>query len=73
MREEDAEYKPKSVDHVRAAAIPLAALTAWQSLFEVARLQSEQSVLIHEARTEWDILRWQLAKWAGARVIGTTS
>jgi len=73
MREEDVEYKPKSIDHVHAAAIPLAALTAWQSLFEAANLQSGQSVLIHAAAGGVGHLAVQLAKWAGARVIGTAS
>ncbi len=73
MREEDVEYKPKSVDHVRAAAIPLASLTAWQSLFEAAGIQSGQSVLIHAAAGGVGHLAVQLAKWAGARVIGTAS
>ncbi len=72
-REEDAEYKPKSVDHIRASAIPLAALTAWQSLFEAANLQSGQSILIHAAAGGVGHLAVQLAKWAGARVIGTAS
>jgi NADPH:quinone reductase-like Zn-dependent oxidoreductase len=73
VREEDAEYKPKSVDHIHAAAIPLAALTAWQSLFEAANIQSGQSVLIHAAAGGVGHLAVQLAKWAGARVIGTAS
>jgi NADPH:quinone reductase-like Zn-dependent oxidoreductase len=73
MREEDVEYKPKSVDHIHAAAIPLAALTVWQSLFEAANLQSDQSVLIHAAAGGVGHLAVQLAKWAGAHVIGTAS
>ena len=73
VREEDAEYKPKSVDHIHAAAIPLAALTAWQSLFEAANLQSGQTVLIHAAAGGVGHFAVQLAKWAGARVIGTAS
>jgi NADPH:quinone reductase-like Zn-dependent oxidoreductase len=73
MREEDVEYKPKSVDHIRAAAIPLASLTAWQSLFEAASIQSGQSVLIHAAAGGVGHFAVQLAKWAGAHVIGTAS
>jgi NADPH:quinone reductase-like Zn-dependent oxidoreductase len=41
--------KPASLDHVRAGAVSLAALTAWQSLFDVAGLTSGQTVLIHAA------------------------
>jgi NADPH:quinone reductase-like Zn-dependent oxidoreductase len=73
MREEEIEYKPKSVDHIRAAAIPLASLTAWQSLFEAASIQSGQSVLVHAAAGGVGHLAVQLAKWSGARVIGTAS
>jgi NADPH:quinone reductase-like Zn-dependent oxidoreductase len=73
MRESDVEFKPKSIDHIHAAAIPLAALTAWQSLFEAAKLESGQSVLIHAAAGGVGHLAVQLAKWAGARVFGTAS
>jgi NADPH:quinone reductase-like Zn-dependent oxidoreductase len=51
----------------------LAALTAWQSLFEVANLQSGQSTLIHAAAGGVGHFAVQLAKWKGARVIGTAS
>jgi NADPH:quinone reductase-like Zn-dependent oxidoreductase len=65
--------KPKPLDHVRAAAVPLSALTAWQSLFELASLSSGQSVLIHAAAGGVGHYAVQLAKWKGARVIGTAS
>jgi NADPH:quinone reductase-like Zn-dependent oxidoreductase len=65
--------KPKALDHVHAAAVPLAALTAWQALFEVADLQPEHTVLIHAAAGGVGHFAVQLAKWKGARVIGTTS
>ncbi len=65
--------KPKSLDHVQAAAVPLAALTAWQSLFDLAKLPSGQSVLIHAAAGGVGHYAVQLAKWKGARVIGTAS
>src|SRR5258708_30714837 len=41
--------KPKTLDHVHAAAIPLAGLTAWQALFEHGGLASGQKVLVHAA------------------------
>ena len=41
--------KPGNVDHVQAAALPLAALTAWQALADTARLSAGQRVLIHAA------------------------
>ena len=39
--------KPRMLDAVQAAAVPLSALTAWQGLFEQANLAAGQSVLIH--------------------------
>jgi NADPH:quinone reductase-like Zn-dependent oxidoreductase len=72
-RESDTSLKPKSVDHIHAAAIPLAALTAWQALFDAAELAAGQSVLIHGAAGGVGSFAVQLAKWKGARVIGTAS
>ena len=65
--------KPSSIDHIRAGAVPLASLTAWQSLFEVAGLKSGQTVLIHAAAGGVGHFAVQLAKWKGAKVIGTAS
>ena len=61
------------LDHVEAAAVPLAALTAWQSLFDAAHLSAGQTVLIHAAAGGVGTFAVQLAKWKGARVIGTAS
>ncbi len=69
--------KPRSVDHVHSAAIPLAALTAWQALFEApapfasAGLSKSQTVLIHGGAGGVGTFAVQLAKWKGARVIAT--
>ena len=65
--------KPKSIDHVHAAALPYAGLTAWQSLFDAAGLSAGQRVLIHGAAGGVGHLAVQLAKWKGAHVIGTAS
>lgn len=65
--------KPKKLDHVKSAAIPLAALTAWQALFDAADLQKGQRVLIHAAAGGVGTFAVQLAKWKGAHVIGTAS
>ena len=65
--------KPKSIDHVQASAIPLAALTAWQALFDAAGLSAGQRVLIHAAAGGVGTFAVQLAKWKGAYVIGTAS
>ena len=65
--------KPSNIDHLQAASAPLASLTAWQSLFEAADLEAGQTVLIHAAAGGVGHLAVQLAKWKGARVIGTAS
>ncbi|UCG39739.1 MAG: NADP-dependent oxidoreductase [bacterium] len=65
--------KPASVDHLQAASIPLAALTAWQALFDAADLQPGQSVLVHAAAGGVGCFAVQLAKWRGAQVTGTAS
>jgi NADPH:quinone reductase-like Zn-dependent oxidoreductase len=65
--------KPRSVDHVLAAATPISALTAWQGLIERARLTSGERVLIHGAAGGVGLFAVQLARWRGAHVIGTAS
>src|SRR6266566_900116 len=65
--------KPRTLDHVQAAAVPLTALTAWQALFEHARLVAGQTVLIHGAAGGVGVFAVQLARWAGAQVIATAS
>ena len=65
--------KPKSIDHVKAAAVPLAGLTAWQGLFDYGHLQPGQKVLIHAASGGVGTFAVQFAKWKGAYVAGTTS
>jgi NADPH:quinone reductase-like Zn-dependent oxidoreductase len=66
-------YKPATIDHIHAAAVPLAGLTAWQALFEKAHLIAGQTVLILGAAGGVGHLAVQLAKSQGAYVIGTTS
>jgi NADPH:quinone reductase-like Zn-dependent oxidoreductase len=73
VKESEVALKPKSIDHVHAAAIPLAALTAWQALFDNAKLSAGQSVLIHGAAGGVGSFAVQFAKMKGARVIGTAS
>jgi NADPH:quinone reductase-like Zn-dependent oxidoreductase len=65
--------KPASLDHVHAAALPVAALTAWDALFEAGGLVAGQKVLIHAAAGGVGHIAVQLAKWRGAQVIGTAS
>lgn len=65
--------KPKSITHNEAAAAPLAALTAWQALFDHGKLQAGQKVLIHAAAGGVGHFAVQFAKWKGAYVYGTAS
>jgi NADPH:quinone reductase-like Zn-dependent oxidoreductase len=73
VKESEVAIKPKSIDHVHAAAIPLAALTAWQALFDAGKLSAGQTVLIHGATGGVGSFAVQFAKLKGARVIGTAS
>ena len=59
------------VDHIMAAALPISGLTAWQGLFTHGQLQAGQTVLIHGAAGGVGSVAVQLAREAGARVIGT--
>ena len=63
--------KPQTVDHVHAAAVPRAGLTAWQALFDHGKLVKGQTVVIHGAGGAVGSAAVQLARWAGAEVIGT--
>jgi NADPH:quinone reductase-like Zn-dependent oxidoreductase len=63
--------KPRTVDHVHAAAVPRAGLTAWQALFDHGKLARGQTVVIHGAGGAVGSTAVQLARWAGAQVIGT--
>jgi NADPH:quinone reductase-like Zn-dependent oxidoreductase len=63
--------KPQTVDHVHAAALPRAGLTAWQALFDYGKLAKGQTVVIHGAGGAVGSTAVQLARWAGAEVIGT--
>jgi len=73
VREPELALKPNSLHHIRAAAVPLAALTAWQALFDTAQLQPGQRVLIHAGSGGVGHLAVQLAKWKGAHVFATAS
>ena len=62
---------PVPIDHIRGAALPMAGLTAWQGLFDHAGLQPGQTVLVHGAGGAVGDMAVQLARDAGARIIGT--
>jgi NADPH:quinone reductase-like Zn-dependent oxidoreductase len=67
--------KPRSLDHIHAAAAPTSALAAWQVLFGdgMIDLKPGQTVLIHRAAGGVGMFAVQLAKWRGAKVIATAS
>ncbi len=73
IKEAEVAFKPESVDHLHAAAIPLAGITAWKSLIEAAGVAPGQKVLMHGAAGGVGSYAVQLAKWRGAHVIATAS
>lgn len=62
---------PGDVDFAVGASLPISGLTAWQGLFQHGRLQSGQAVLAHGASGAVGTMVTQLAREAGAYVIGT--
>ncbi|MFC9614137.1 NADP-dependent oxidoreductase [Streptomyces sp. NPDC056721] len=62
---------PGDVDFTVGASLPISGLTAWQGLFQHGRLQSGQTVLVHGAAGAVGTMVTQLAREAGAYVIGT--
>ncbi|HET8801020.1 MAG TPA: NADP-dependent oxidoreductase [Marinobacter sp.] len=64
---------PEELDLVVAGALPLAALTAWQALFEVAKLESGQKILVHAGAGGVGHFAVQFALERGAHVIATAS
>jgi len=71
--ESEAALKPKSLTFVEAAAVPLAALTAWQALIDTAKITAGQTVLIHGGSGGVGSFAIQIAKARGAKVIATAS
>lgn len=73
VKAEELCKKPRAIDHINAAAVPLAGLTAWQGLFTHGQLQQGQRVLIHGGSGGVGTFAIQFAKWKGAYVITTAS
>ena len=71
--EGEATAKPKSLNYIEAAAVPLVALTAWQALIDTAKLSAGQTVLIHGGSGGVGSMAIQIAKARGAKVIATAS
>jgi len=65
--------KPKHLTHAEAATVPIGALTAWQGLFEKAKIQPEERVLIQGGSGAVGLFAVQLAARHGATVIATAS
>jgi NADPH:quinone reductase-like Zn-dependent oxidoreductase len=66
-------HKPTELNVAQAAGLPMAGLTAWQSLVGLARVQPGQRVLVHRAAGGVGHIAVQIAKARGAHVIGTAS
>ena len=73
LAETEAALKPKSIGFTDAAAVPMGALTAWQSLIDAANLSPGQTVLIHGGSGGVGSFAVQIAKARGAKVIATAS
>ena len=69
----DLAAKPATLDYVHAAAVPLAALTAWQGLFDHGGLRDGQRVLIHGAAGGVGHFAVQFAHAKGATVFATAA
>jgi NADPH:quinone reductase-like Zn-dependent oxidoreductase len=65
--------KPSRLTHGQAASVPIGALTAWQGLFDRAKLKSGERVLVHGGAGAVGVFAVQLARYAGASVIATAS
>src|SRR5438105_2692977 len=72
-KEEEMSLKPKNIDFEKAAAVPLAATTAWQALIDIAKLEKGQTLLIHGGSGGVGCFAVQIAKARGAKVIATAS
>jgi NADPH:quinone reductase-like Zn-dependent oxidoreductase len=72
VNEKAVAKKPRTLDMVQAAAVPLVGLTAWQALVEMAQVQPGQRVLIHAGSGGVGTIAIQLAKHLGAIVTTTT-
>jgi len=72
-KEGEMALKPKNIDFEKAAAVPLAATTAWQALIDTAKIDKGQTVLIHGGSGGVGSFAVQIAKARGAKVIATGS
>ncbi len=68
---QDCAHRPQRLNWVQAAAVPLAALTAWQGIFDHGRLAHGQTILVHGASGGVGHFAVQFAVCRGAQVIAT--
>ena len=73
VRPNEAAPKPARLSHIEAAAVPLAALTAWQGLFDHGHLEAGQTALVHGGLGGVGHFAIQFAKVKGATVLTTVS
>jgi NADPH:quinone reductase-like Zn-dependent oxidoreductase len=73
IRANECARKPRTISHVEAASLPLAGITAWEAMVDVARVGPGQRVLVHAGSGGVGSLAIQIVKAAGATVIATTS
>src|ERR1700722_15017374 len=71
--EDRTALKPKKINHIEAAAVPLAAISAWQALVDYMGLSKGQKILIHGGTGGIGQFAIQLAKHLGAQVATTVS
>jgi NADPH:quinone reductase-like Zn-dependent oxidoreductase len=72
-KESETAIKPAKINFVEAAAVPLAATTAWQALVDTAKIDKGQTVLIHGGSGGVGSFAIPIAKARGAKVIATAS
>jgi len=65
--------KPRRLGHAEAASVPIGALTAWQGLFDRAKLRSGERVLVHGGAGAVGVFAIQFAHLRGAHVTATVS
>jgi len=73
VRAAEIARKPKTISHLEAASLPLAGITAWETVVTIGQLAPGQRALIHAASGGVGSLAVQIAKWRGAHVVATTS
>ena len=69
----DLQHRPENLTFKEAATVPIGALTAWGAVVDGVKVKSGWRVLVHGAAGGVGLFVVQMARWKGARVIGTAS